>query len=578
LEGKKYSYSLVTTVFNRINEFKYLVDSFWEQESCEDVEFVVVDDGSNDGSWEFICECAEKDERIKNIFIPAEEKIQHFCRMWDYIGNVAPQSKSHKLYEIAMRRMDDCKKGEKFLGINDAHPINVGMAAATGDVLIKIAGDYCISRQKKLIDVFGAYGAVNRPFVTVQIVEPRRNVVNESPFPLHGLLATQKETYWRIGGYDERILCRAWHGDHFLSVSRRNTYSDLIECALWCKNVSWVLKEKWIDMYGKDEGLRRYTKLKQEQQKEVWYWPQFEHSQVCDIFKEWLSSYEPVNQIEEEEMRLCWKREVMNNSSDFPHIPQNLFCMDIDWLAGQEREDEKKSKKYEHIKRFEDIYQKKGPYHELAAGFTYWFLQDNYRTIAQYCKKSDIVLDLACGEGCLSRHLDVQKLVGLDHSPKAMELNAELYPGVYDDLFLSDMRTLGAIKFPVDSFSVVICSLSLMYLIGEDVDNCLQNVYNLLNGNDRFLITYPAQNEYRKASSEADELEFDELKRKLQMRKFEVNRVIPICPVMSKELVEVSESLEHDGSVYREYEEKKKMMNMDNCYHYFMECIKQTRE
>src|SRR5262245_12286287 len=167
------------------------------------------------------------------------------------------------------------------------------------------------------------------------------------------------------------------------------------------------------------------------------------------------------------------------------------------------------------MKDFHALYRTQGPYHHTATGFRSWFLRDNYMAIGRHCRPSDSVLDLACGEGCLGAHLDVARLAGVDYSPDALDFNRQLHPGVYNRLHLGDMRALEAVRFGPDRFSVVVCSLSLMYLGPDELVRCVTHVRELLDPGGSFICTYPTAGAQRPASDHAIELTPEELDRRL---------------------------------------------------------------
>lgn len=223
---------------------------------------------------------------------------------------------------------------------------------------------------------------------------------------------------------------------------------------------------------------------------------------------------------------------------------------------------------YEKMKDFKAIYRTEGAYHAQASGFRAWFLRDNYAAIAEECGKDDAVLDLACGEGCLGPYLDVKWLVGMDYSEEALRLNRELYPDVYDELVLGDLRVLGELNLPRSSFDVVTCSLSLMYLVGQDLDQCLREVWRFLLPGGCFVCTYPTVGPYRKGSPEAAELPAEELVERLRQAGFVLEKMGPICPLVSRRVVEQSESRESEAAAYREYLSARECMTLETSYHF----------
>lgn len=155
------------------------------------------------------------------------------------------------------------------------------------------------------------------------------------------------------------------------------------------------------------------------------------------------------------------------------------------------------TKKYKNFKNFQEIYKNAGSYHMSADGFKKWFLEDNYQAISSECKKADKVLDLACGEGYLGKFINYNYLAGIDNSPEAIALNQKIFPGLYDHLYLGDLRFLEKITLEEKSYDYIICSLSLMYILRQDLNKVLKGVNNLLADAGSFIITYPTVNIHR---------------------------------------------------------------------------------
>jgi SAM-dependent methyltransferase len=160
---------------------------------------------------------------------------------------------------------------------------------------------------------------------------------------------------------------------------------------------------------------------------------------------------------------------------------------------------------YGSMKDFRRLYCTEGPYHRRAVGFRSWFLRDNYAALAAETRATDEVLDLGCGEGCLGELLQVRRLVGVDHSEQALALNRQLFPGVYHDLLLADLRDLEQLPLPRPGFDVVVCSLTLMYVARRDLDGCLAQIRRLLRAGGQFVFSYPTVSRYRAANPTADD-------------------------------------------------------------------------
>ncbi len=223
---------------------------------------------------------------------------------------------------------------------------------------------------------------------------------------------------------------------------------------------------------------------------------------------------------------------------------------------------------YARFKDFKTIYKTQGAYHYHSNGFKLWFLKDNYQAIADECNKSDSVMDLACGEGCLGSYLDVSHLEGVDYSEEALNLNRQLYPGVYDKLHLGDLRYLDKLSIPLESFTVAACSLSLMYLTPEDLDKCLHDIYGLLKSKGIFVCTYPTVGPNRKGSTEALEIEPHVLTQHMSKAGFSLEELKPFCPLVPKEVVDAGELEETRDEAFAEYQRAKETMTLETSYHF----------
>jgi SAM-dependent methyltransferase len=223
---------------------------------------------------------------------------------------------------------------------------------------------------------------------------------------------------------------------------------------------------------------------------------------------------------------------------------------------------------YATMKDFRRIYEQEGAYHQRATGFRGWFLEDNYRALAAECGPADRVLDLACGEGCLAPHVPGRTLVGVDYSEVALQLNRELHPGVYAELIVGDLRRLDALPLGRGSFDTAVCSLSLMYLVGEDLRGCLRAVRALLRPGGAFAFTYPAVHALRPANDTAAELTPATLRALLAQAGFVEERAVPFCPLVPREVVARSEDPAQVVAARAVYEAARRGMTLDNCYHW----------
>jgi SAM-dependent methyltransferase len=223
---------------------------------------------------------------------------------------------------------------------------------------------------------------------------------------------------------------------------------------------------------------------------------------------------------------------------------------------------------YEKMKNFKAIYAAEGAYHKDPEGYKAWFLEDNYRAIADECSSNHTVIDLACGEGCLGEHLKVSELMGVDYSQEALDLNSKLYPGVYSKLILSDLRELSKLDLKLGSVDRAVCSLSLMYLIAEDLEACLRDTHVLLKDDGAFVFTYPTVSEFRKANPTAVELETAILEGLLKSAGFRIQYMKPFCPLIPKEAFDQSADSKTEKQAKEIYDQNKTKMTLENSYHF----------
>ena len=232
-------------------------------------------------------------------------------------------------------------------------------------------------------------------------------------------------------------------------------------------------------------------------------------------------------------------------------------------------------KQYTDLKDFERLYRERGAYHSTAHGYKKWFLMDNYRSIAAECKNAHKVLDLACGEGVLGSHLSCDYLAGVDNSATALELNRKHHPRLYGDLYQADMRNLADISFEhTRRFDHIVCSLSLMYILKDDLEHVLKQIYELLEHGGCFVFTYPLFHEGRNASPEADELHPTELSERLSATGFEIEAMYPFCPMVPSWVYEKSADSKEEENAFKEYETLKNRMTMENAYHFLCNASK----
>ena len=158
------------------------------------------------------------------------------------------------------------------------------------------------------------------------------------------------------------------------------------------------------------------------------------------------------------------------------------------------------------MKDFNTIYIQEGAYHHNVTGFRAWFLQDNYASIGRYCVGRKRILDLGCGEGCLAPYVADAELDGVDNPDRALALNRDLFPGRYRRLLRSDLARLDDLRLDGGYYDCIICSLTLMYLVGADLDRCLAEVWRLQSKGGIFLVTYPTLGPHRQGSPDAVEI------------------------------------------------------------------------
>jgi SAM-dependent methyltransferase len=224
------------------------------------------------------------------------------------------------------------------------------------------------------------------------------------------------------------------------------------------------------------------------------------------------------------------------------------------------------------MKDFKQVYADQGAYHSDAKGFKSWFLEDNYRAIADFCHPGR-VLDLGCGEGCLADYIEPEYLTGIDYSEEALAMNKALYPGRYAELFASELVSIGTLALNPNSFDSIVCSLTLMYLEKADLDICLQAVKSLLNRGANFIITYPTVSHFRQSNPEAAELMPDMLSERITANGFHVQTIKPFCPLVPVEVIDASTDINTYEKSFAYYQNAKDKMTMETSYHFVIEAI-----
>jgi SAM-dependent methyltransferase len=222
------------------------------------------------------------------------------------------------------------------------------------------------------------------------------------------------------------------------------------------------------------------------------------------------------------------------------------------------------------MKDFKTIYLQEGPYHQKADGFRAWFLQDNYSAIASYCVGRKRILDLGCGEGCLAAYVTDAELDGVDYSDRAIALNRELFPGRYRRLLRSNLAELDDLGLDARYYDCIVCSLTLMYLEGADLDRCLAETWRLLSEGGAFVITYPTVGPHRKGNPDAVELPPAALKAVLERSGYRVSIIEPYCPFLAASVIEQSKDEATRAAARVQYLAAAVTMTLENSYHFLI--------
>jgi ubiquinone/menaquinone biosynthesis C-methylase UbiE len=178
-------------------------------------------------------------------------------------------------------------------------------------------------------------------------------------------------------------------------------------------------------------------------------------------------------------------------------------------------------------KDFEKEYQDKGAYHHDQEGFKKFFLDVNYKLLAEPIKPTDKVLDVACGDGAFSDYLPTDDITGIDNAPTAIKYAKELQKkGKY---IVMDMENL---EFEPNTFDAITCSLSLFYFDESNIDKVLQEIKKVLKPNGKFIFSYknldhPKIQEYiTKLDSTMESFSLGELKEILARNGFEIEKIV----------------------------------------------------
>jgi len=186
------------------------------------------------------------------------------------------------------------------------------------------------------------------------------------------------------------------------------------------------------------------------------------------------------------------------------------------------------------MKNFEKQYSSKGAYHVRAKGFGRWWLRDNYRILSKYINRGDTVLDLACGDGCLSFFLKDNRIIGIDNSPTGIKLAKSIAKGEYME---GDMKSL---PFEEALFDIVVCSLSFQYLVPKDLKVTLDEIKRVLKVKGKLILSYPNILKNRSPSPDAVELKYIKLKQILVEKGFGIDKEKGICFLIPSVIVRMS--------------------------------------
>ena len=222
------------------------------------------------------------------------------------------------------------------------------------------------------------------------------------------------------------------------------------------------------------------------------------------------------------------------------------------------------------MREFEAFYLQYGPYHHKADGFRAWFLNDNYAAISRHCVGRRRILDLGCGEGCLAAYLTDVELDGVDYSDQALALNRELFPGSYQNLFKSDLAALVDLGLNEGYYDCIVCSLTLMYLEGDNLGRCLIETRRALSKGGIFVITYPTVGPHRQGNPDAVELPPAALKAMLECAGYRVSTIEPVCPFLEGSVIEQSKDEATRPSARTQYLAAAATMTVENSYHFLI--------
>ena len=207
------------------------------------------------------------------------------------------------------------------------------------------------------------------------------------------------------------------------------------------------------------------------------------------------------------------------------------------------------------VKDFEQEYQERGSYHKSATGFSQWFLDTNYKLLAEGITADHKVLDLACGDGAFSKYLPTENIVGIDNAPTAIKLAQEA--GIKGEYKVMDMTQL---TFEDNTFDAVTCSLTLFYFGQEMLGKVLQEIKRVLKPQGKFHFSYKnlehlkIQAHIAKMDKTMQSLSFPELEATLKEHGFTIHKKVgtnlildysTVQEAKQQELHELSKQLAH---------------------------------
>ena len=165
--------SVIMSVMNEEKNVGRAIKSVLDQ-TFEDFEFLVIDDFSNDGTFEILSEFKKKDSRV--VLFKNKKNIG----LTKSLNFLIEQSK----YEVIARQdADDFSIKHRF--------------AKQYNYLINSKYDFCVSRAKKISN--------NQIIPKLSFYIPTNFIINfKNPF-IHGTLMIKKDTLKKFGNYDEKF-------------------------------------------------------------------------------------------------------------------------------------------------------------------------------------------------------------------------------------------------------------------------------------------------------------------------------------------------------------------------------------